>query len=268
MSKRGRGREEERVDGTKRSIVRFGNELSFDPTKMETNKKVSIGNYTGYHAFRFGKDGMDPRVEAMKEEWIQGKKILDVGCNEGMVTLCLADRFQIKSILGIDVDGKLIKKARRNLYEARKRSKKRRLDTIEEDVKPLKEVSFSSRDIVEYEMEDESLDTVLCLSVIKWIHLTKGDEGVRNVFQKIQRLLVPGGWLIFEPQPWISYRQAFRKGQVDASKLVPLKDLTFHPNQFVSHLVNELGFKLMDEIRDLGTGKRSFDRVLYAFQKA
>lgn len=230
------------------------------------SKKVSAGNYGGYYGFRFGESEDDPRVDALQEEWVRGKRVLDVGCNEGRVTLRVAKKFQTKFILGIDVDGKLVQKARKNLWEARKSCKKARLETDDANVKPLEEVSFSSQDIDELELS-EGIDTILCLSVIKWIQLKKGDEGVKRTFRKFERWLPAGGWLVLEPQPWLSYRQAFRKGQVDSSQLVPLDQLRFRPKDFVAYLTQDLAFRLVREIRDQGQGNKSFVRPIYVFQK-
>lgn len=39
--------------------------------------------------------------------------MLDVGCNEGLVTLAVATRFGCASATGVDIDGGLIGKAHR-----------------------------------------------------------------------------------------------------------------------------------------------------------
>lgn len=56
-----------------------------------------------------------------------------------------------------------------------------------------------------------SLDTVLCLSVTKWVHLHRGDPGLAALFARVAAALSPGGVLVLEPQPWRSYQAAVGK---------------------------------------------------------
>ena len=58
----------------------------------------------------------------------------------------------------------------------------------------------SEEDVLELALEDGAWDTVLCLSVVKWIHLNFGDDGLKRFFKACQRALAPGGLLILEPQ--------------------------------------------------------------------
>lgn len=46
-------------------------------------------------------------------EYFTNKRILDIGCNVGFVTIQIAKLYPIESILGIDIDEKLIHKARK-----------------------------------------------------------------------------------------------------------------------------------------------------------
>ncbi len=56
-----------------------------------------------------------------------------------------------------------------------------------------------------------SADTIMCLSVTKWVHLNAGDAGLLAMFAKFAATLSPGGLLVLEPQPWRSYRAALHK---------------------------------------------------------
>ncbi len=53
-------------------------------------------------------------AQVMEKPWFQNRKCLDVGCNEGMVTLGLVTRFGTGSMLGVDIDHVLISKACRS----------------------------------------------------------------------------------------------------------------------------------------------------------
>ncbi|GFH24336.1 putative RNA methyltransferase bin3 [Haematococcus lacustris] len=55
----------------------------------------------------------DPRLACMREEWFAGRHLLDIGCNEGLITLALATRFGCASATGVDIDRQLVGKAAR-----------------------------------------------------------------------------------------------------------------------------------------------------------
>src|SRR4051812_46386907 len=46
--------------------------------------------------------GVDPRVSVFNPEWIDGKRILDIGCNNGRVALDVAITFSPLNIVGLD----------------------------------------------------------------------------------------------------------------------------------------------------------------------
>ena len=52
-------------------------------------------------------------MQIMEKPWFQNRKCLDIGCNEGMITLALASHFGTTSMLGADIDRSLIGKASR-----------------------------------------------------------------------------------------------------------------------------------------------------------
>lgn len=58
---------------------------------------------------------IDPRVAAIDIGLLQGKKVLDIGCNSGVFTIQLACHYLPQSILGVDIDNALVNKAKKNV---------------------------------------------------------------------------------------------------------------------------------------------------------
>ncbi|CAM9224860.1 unnamed protein product [Ectocarpus sp. 12 AP-2014] len=107
------------------------------PERTKKRKRFPHGNYTaGYYNTRYGIDGSrssaaggssttaaapapagarDPRVGLMRRSWFEGKKCLDVGCNEGHLTLALVRSFRPRQMVGVDIDSYLVRRARREL---------------------------------------------------------------------------------------------------------------------------------------------------------
>jgi hypothetical protein len=70
------------------------------------------GNYHRYYGYRLGQAfDQDPRLSCLDKSWFTGKRCLDIGCNEGLVTMAMSMRFGSKSMVGIDIDEHLIRKA-------------------------------------------------------------------------------------------------------------------------------------------------------------
>lgn len=82
---------------------------------------------------------------------------------------------------------------------------------LRRSAKALKQTSFVYTDFVNSSTCLRKADTILCLSVTKWVQLNWGDDGLEELFTRVYRLLRPGGVFVLEPQPWKSYRQAFKK---------------------------------------------------------
>lgn len=53
--------------------------------------------------------------------------------------------------------------------------------------------------------QEPYFDTILCLSLTKWVHLNWGDEGVKRLFHRAYSNLHPGGNFILEAQTFESY---------------------------------------------------------------
>lgn len=85
------------------------------------NKKKSeqyqYGNYDRYYGYRHLNEHMDVRLKVFHRnpKFFKDKDILDIGCNVGLLTIAVGEILQPKSIVGIDIDKKLIHRARKNL---------------------------------------------------------------------------------------------------------------------------------------------------------
>lgn len=52
--------------------------------------------------------------QVLERRWFANRRCLDIGCNEGLVTLAVAARFGAASMLGVDLDEHLIRNACRH----------------------------------------------------------------------------------------------------------------------------------------------------------
>ncbi|KAK8961503.1 putative RNA methyltransferase [Platanthera guangdongensis] len=218
--------------------------------RLQKTKPVFVyGNYRKYYGYRLNHTmEEDPRLKVFKREWFENKDCLDIGCNQGLVTINIAKKFHCQSIVGIDIDRGLVEDAKCNLRNmARKKQSQEILgkvsvpDGSNQDL--LQRVSFRCENFVD-NMRGGSVkyDTILCLSVTKWIHLNWGDDGLVTLFVKMWRLLKPGGVLLLEPQPWTSYKN--------------------------NRQVSEIGFRSADTITECLSGTvAGFDRPILVFQK-
>lgn len=77
--------------------------------------------YYGYHGFygdgREGRVGVeeDPRLRLLEADWFRDKKVLDVGCGAGHLTLAVARKFNPSHILGVELDEQLVHAAKQNI---------------------------------------------------------------------------------------------------------------------------------------------------------
>ncbi len=80
--------------------------------EVDYNKiKYGFGNYVKYYYNRYLEAFKNTSTKILEEEWIKGKKCLDIGCNGGTLTLIIAIIYQPEIIQGIDIDPSLIKRA-------------------------------------------------------------------------------------------------------------------------------------------------------------
>ncbi|KAJ8472978.1 hypothetical protein ONZ45_g16473 [Pleurotus djamor] len=67
------------------------------------------GNYHGYYSKR--PSIRDPRLSLLPAELLSGMRVLDVGCNEGLVTCEIAQSGGADHVIGVDIDDTLIRLA-------------------------------------------------------------------------------------------------------------------------------------------------------------
>jgi len=260
------------------------------PTGPNGMRVYLHGNYHRYYGYRLGQEfSEDPRLALLERPWFSGKRCMDVGCNEGLVTLGIAMKFGSRSMIGVDIDEHLIKRACIHLREERSRAVVRAAEVRQGGttaaerraartaVSALAQTWFVHGDFLEARAELGSIDCLTALSVTKWVHLHRGDQGLKAFFARVHSLLAPGGVFILEPQPWKSYRAAAdkirRQGGVD---LLPLSSKSFfrrvgelelRPDQFPEVLENEFGFRLLRRLQPPEETAEGFDRPMFLFRK-
>lgn len=103
------------------------------------------------------------------------------------------------------------------------------------------------------------VDTILLLSITKWLHLNHGDGGLLTLFHALFDCLPSGGALVIEPQEWDNYRSAAKKNP----NLRPMfKTLQLRP-PFVD-AISAVGFRLEHTIEREEGG---FSRPLMVWRK-
>ncbi|XP_036334055.1 probable RNA methyltransferase CG1239, partial [Rhagoletis pomonella] len=179
--------------------------------RKQAKERFIYGNYSQYYGYRNkGCECRDIRLEvfATQPELFQGKEVLDIGCNSGLITMEVAKRFVVKSIVGLDIDRTLINQANKALVRQKKtlplENESRRLQRFPYNVSFV-HGNYVLRDDILLEIEHEQFDVILCLSITKWIHLNFGDAGLKQAFRRMFLQLRSGGKLILEAQPYDNY---------------------------------------------------------------
>ncbi|CDZ98454.1 Predicted methyltransferase [Phaffia rhodozyma] len=264
------------------------------------------GNYSNYYTKRQASLIVgDRRVDLLPLEWIQSKKVLDIGCNAGFVSVEIAQRMSPESVLGVDIDPSLIKRCETHLayvHSLQAPSVDENYPTVPQPnyfpialpkihgFIPLSEsrpssrtgfprnISFRAADWVVDTLEEDQAgyDLILALSLTKWIHLHHADSGLMAFFKKIYTHLTPGGRLVLEPQSFKGYKDAAKKAgsanSPDGSRLRSnLKTLKLRPEDFGDALVG-LGFKRAGALRagpgeDRMEGEGEADEELKGFDR-
>lgn len=274
------------------------------PSRKNRNACFRYGNYHRYYGYRVGETLEDHRVAHFQDEWFTGKRVVDIGCNEGLVGLSIAVRCAPASMLGVDIDNHLVKKAKDKLERLRRAAGKQAREvakhaekekespvgtalegteggkkenpaeidpatpssaslSLAHAVAALKSSKFKCCNAVDEVFEENSCDAALCLSVTKWIQLNWGDAGLLKLFRNIFHALSPGGIFLVEPQPWRSYKQAFKKQNMPPETRAHFRDIKIKPSDYRGVLRDTIGFASVETLRDADlTAGTEFDRTV------
>ena len=143
-----------------------------------------------------------PLAQATKTS--EGPKLLDVGCNSGDLSIglfdaCVSAGYTKSSLLGLDIDSKLVR-------DARKR------------VGGRKSVRFECCNVV----EDSALlsgmfDISSVFGLTMWIHLHNGDAGLKEFVKKIASKTTC--CILIEIHPWKCYKKALKRLRQRSKKM-------------------------------------------------
>ncbi|KAL0108236.1 hypothetical protein PUN28_015053 [Cardiocondyla obscurior] len=265
--------------------------------------RYQYGNYNRYYGYRNPHHQIDPRLKvfAQRTELFLRKDILDIGCNIGHITLSVARDFGAKSVTGIDIDRTLINIARKNVKHyvncvqspASSEDNDKR-DSSDSSFFPMSmPINYGPVDIPgftknkqhkgfpynvtfvqgNYVLENDSLlcveqtqfDTILCLSITKWIHLNFGDAGLKQAFKRMHAQLRPGGVLVLEPQGWASYT---KKKNLTERIYKNYHSIEFRPHTFTQYLLSTVGFCKCEVVSIPPHPSKGFQRPLHLFTKS
>ncbi|KAJ7512476.1 Bicoid-interacting protein 3-domain-containing protein [Mycena galericulata] len=243
------------------------------------------GNYHGYYAKRPSVN--DPRLALLPPSTFPGKRVLDVGCNEGWVSCEIAQSHGASKVVGVDIDDALVRAAwrrRRTVWSAQgppseadaeePSRKRKRVEAVggETDYFPAScahsfgplpipptapdtfphNVSFRTGDWVNDSIPEDmgGYDVVLAFSITKWIHLNGGDAALHTFFSRVAAVLPAGGQFVVEPQAWETYRKAKR---MDKRLRETAQGLELRPEGFPQMLA-KLGFSEPVRLGSVGDG--------------
>lgn len=245
------------------------------------------GNYHQYYGYR-NPGSLDSRMSCMKKEWFDSKDVLDIGCNAGHLTLSIAQYFLPDSVTGVDIDDELVKMAKRNVRHYIKHDALSDSDfpvslalsygPIAQSMDPKYRyfvgnfpfnVQFiqgnyilPSDELLEW--QEPFFDTVLCLSLTKWVHLNWGDVGVKRLFHRAYAHLRAGGFFLLEAQAFQTYS---KRKKITEEIFQNFKEIKFFPEMFNEYLLKEVGFKTCELVDTPAHSSKGFNRPIYLFIK-
>ncbi|KAL7729573.1 hypothetical protein ACLKA6_007858 [Drosophila palustris] len=244
--------------------------VSSNKSKHNRNETFMYGNYKQYYGKRIlDKDFHDIRLDvfASQPELFRDKQLLDIGCNSGHLSIQIAKQFDVKGLIGLDIDRSLAHDAQmaiNNIKRTSNVSVSAAAGNFPYNVKFV-HGNYVLEDDVLLEIERPQYDVILCLSVTKWIHLNFCDAGLKQAFRRMFLQLRPGGKLILEPQSFDTYKRRKRLSKKICENYNSIK---FKPEEFTDYLLSsEVGFASMELMGQPEHCKAGFKRPIQIFSK-
>lgn len=212
-------------------------EIQNEPTLEKLIKQSKPGQFGNKFSYYFRKNTdkwNDPRLSTLPPDTFKDKRVLYIGCHEGVLPIQIALQHKAKSVCAIDIDFKLLKKAVHNamLIDRVRTMPDQEIHQFCFDFLSMKNEPFyqgylSSKsndkvtsyllDIVDFQLQNvldlddsfknQKFDVICCLKVSKYVHLNFGDHGIQVLFNNITRLLEPDGLLLLQTQNRKSYQK-------------------------------------------------------------
>ena len=228
----------------------------------------------------------DPRITGLPAAYFDNASVLDVGCGPGVQCIRIAEAFNPRAVLGVDIDGSLITRARQLVRQRQLVAASGLLsatsslplsqrlllgmagDGASDSASAsaattsapshLERVAFRCEDFVgSGDLADHprgGYNIILLLSVAKWVHLNSGDEGIFRLFRRAHSLLAPGGRLLLQAQPWSSYARSSR-ASIDI--MGTYQAIRLRPDRFPAFLLDRVGFSVLECVISPGGGAGS-----------
>lgn len=264
--------------------------LSVTPEELrEKAQTFELGNYPT------SPEVAQTRLQALNDESLfNGCRVLDFGCSDGSLLFEIAKAYKPCYLKGVDADSKLIEsaaskarettsleKSNRNqqsnfrdvswvplCFQSRCRASltipdrlsRRSVALPKDKIAPVFELENVIANITKYRLEQ--FDTLICLSLTKWIHLNWGDPGLMRLLLKIYNSLKIGGRLILDIHDWKSYK---KKKNFSSTFQYTFCTISIKPRYILERLY-KLGFEKEREI-DYGY-ETDLKRPIFILRKA
>uniref|UniRef100_A0AC34G097 RNA methyltransferase n=1 Tax=Panagrolaimus sp. ES5 TaxID=591445 RepID=A0AC34G097_9BILA len=250
---------------------------------VANNYKYRFGNFNRYYGNRAQLAIIDQRLNFLCKDMFVDKDILDIGCNSGLLTISIAREFLPKRIIGMDIDGHLIRAAQNNIRYFCDRDMKfmhrfpmsfphcfgpiTAPPIVGESTEFPHNIKFVCDNYVlendeMLEKVEQEYDIIILLSTTKWIHLNNGDVGLKRAFKRIHRQLRPNGKFILEVLAFDGYRRTANTCSILKNNFDKIE---FKPDQFAEYLLSdEIGFR---HYEDVGLAYAGFKGPLLIFFK-